>query len=668
MDAAAAAAERPLRPLLSLASRCGGSLVALACSLVLGLTPQLSAEAVHVAGYPHLLLRDAAPRAASADEQALAHNGSWDIEPAAQPLSDNGTIAAAPVTLVRLRRRPVRRLRNTVPMRDHRGFFVGVLTVGNPAQKFRAVFDTASGQVVLPASVCTSGTCQEHFRYAPEASSVAVDLNADGNPWKPSSKDVENATTSVSWQREAIGVELSSMGLGDGQAIGDLFDDELCLGGLLRSGLFGLTCVRAGIMAATEMADVPFRALPHDGIVGLGLSGLSIGSAFNFLGRLSQSSEGLLPRFGFGLAEETGELALGGFNHLAWASGPLLWSPVAEPDVGYWQVQLRSVWVGNQPLASCSGSRCRGLVDSGAGGLGTAKGLHGELEHVLGSRGGRLCAGPELRFQLEGGEWLTLGPEDYGEAKGPAAAGSCRSADIWVLDLPDTFDRVFIWGEPMLRRYYAAFDAETNPPRLGFAPLVGHAAVKPAASGKTVTAPVNKEGLGTSRAQLRWPSTSGIDFGEAELEALAARSLPPPGSVGGAAPVGASGAFAAQAFGLQVCIVAVMFLTMSAHARPDMMPVAMMAAQVERALVKAGLPGSATGAAFAKRLAPEERPEQGDECPICLGSCDDRDEQSLHWCRLQCGHRFHEHCVFEWFWKSSRCPVCRAHVLEKRPT
>jgi len=70
---------------------------------------------------------------------------------------------------------------------------------------------------------------------------------------------------------------------------------------------------------------------------------------------------------------------------------------------------------------------------------------------------------------------------------------------------------------------------------------------------------------------------------------------------------------------------------------------------------------------FAALLPPGETPP-ADECVICLGSCESCDcaePLKPHWRQLQCGHRFHEHCIFEWLKKAQRCPMCRRHICEK---
>merc|ERR1719336_2208410 len=116
----------------------------------------------------------------------------------------------------------------------------------------------------------------------------------------------------------------------------------------------------------------PFMQAPYDGIVGLGLEGLSVDSAFNFCGRLSQDNS-MLSQFALFVPPVDqaahAEITFGGHN-AAHLNSPLTWVPVERPELGYWQVRITSVSIGDQALDICGSSGCRGIIDSSSSRIG----------------------------------------------------------------------------------------------------------------------------------------------------------------------------------------------------------------------------------------------------------------------------------------------------------
>jgi len=530
-----------------------------------------------------------------------------------------------------------------------RSFYVGVLSAGTPAQKFRVAFDTASGQVFLPSSSCQSQPCIEHFRYAPESSASAVDINADGEPVLATQ---DNHTLGGVIRRDAISIGLSAMDIGDGQATGDLIRDEICLGGSTDHSDEQRVCAVLGVVAGTELTNTPFRELPQDGIVGLGLAGLSVSPTFNLIGNLAEGPDGLPMKFGFFLGEQIGELALGGHNSERIA-GPLTWVQVQRPEDGYWQIHLQAIHIGNHTLGACSAGSCSGIIDSCASGIGVPRTLFSELESALREGSGAApgnCGGPDLVLELEGGKLLTLHPQDYhrsdsstsgGSGGGGSSSMACGVLNLSPVDLPESFGESFILGEPLLRRYYTAF--EVDPPRVGF----GLAAVLPTPGGsaKSVVA----------------------DWEEAELE-VASQAVLAASQVRMREARGFT-TFLLQAMAMQgVLMVLLLFAT--AQLRDAQAPLAMLLSNLGRASSRMGLLPN-VHAHLITRLEPHEPKPQADDCTICLGSCEEHEACTEdgtkpprpHWCRLKCGHIFHEQCISEWLWKSTRCPVCRASAM-----
>ncbi len=46
------------------------------------------------------------------------------------------------------------------------------------------------------------------------------------------------------------------------------------------------------------------------------------------------------------------------------------------------------------------------------------------------------------------------------------------------------------------------------------------------------------------------------------------------------------------------------------------------------------------------------------DCSICFEDCKKKG------CELECGHRFHTKCIFQWLSKNDTCPLCRGEVKE----
>lgn len=329
-------------------------------------------------------------------------------------------------------------------------FYVGNVTVGTPPQELQVLFDTSSGHVLLPHRACQSKACVEHRRYSPWESSTAADVNVDGEPVMKGNRLAKGTV-----MRQVASTEFTQADLGEGKATGVLVRDRVCLGSRA-----GPACSDVEMVAATKLEDVPFRAMPHDGIIGLGLDGLAAGPLCSFLRQLFQGSQDMVPQLGIYFGADAGELYIGSHDR-AMIAEPLKWFPVTHPENGYWQVEVLSVRVGNVTVDACHGG-CHGLVDTGASSIGVQKARLPTLQHALATTrlpaGG--CQGPDLEFDL-GGMVLTLKPADY--------ANDLCTPQLNPLDLDEPkFAGLYAFGERVIRRYYTAFDWEAK--RVGFAP------------------------------------------------------------------------------------------------------------------------------------------------------------------------------------------------------
>jgi cathepsin D len=281
---------------------------------------------------------------------------------------------------------------------------------------------------------------------------TAMDVNVDGERVH----GVSGRLARGKHLRDVETVSFAQSDLGEGEVKAIAVRDNVCVGGEGRQA-----CVDMGLLAAVSMEDKPFRSMPSDGIVGLGLQSLAAGPVSSFIGRLFEGSAGVLPQFGIALDGARGELILGGHNSTK-LGAPLRWFPVDHPKQGFWQVAIQAVRVGNETVDSCR-KGCHGIIDTSVSRLGIQASKWSVLQTALSvmPTGQNPCAGPDLTFDL-GGMELTLGPREY-------AGKDCRPR-LGSLDIKEPeFVGVYALGGALLQRYYTAFDWEQQ--RLGFAPL-----------------------------------------------------------------------------------------------------------------------------------------------------------------------------------------------------
>lgn len=588
-----------------------------------------------------------------------------------------GAADSAGMQLVRLRRRKAKDIGGHS---SSSAFYTARVFVGQPRpQALHLAFDTASGQVILPSADCSSAACREHRKYRPEVSALAVDINADGTLVQDGQRLATGATT-----RDAISIGFSSLDLGDGTVTGHFVADAVCLQtesamanhtGLQRDAAGRPTgaawpsaaCAEVGLVAATELSDTPFRAAPYDGSIGLGMQGLSIRRAFSFIetlgavpaagekGNLTMSEHTPLKQFALYHGRRFGEAAFGGHNPKRLAS-PLEWTPVHKPEEGYWQVPILGIRIGNLSLSACRDGSCRGIIDSCTSKLGAPSKMMPDFKFAFSRlppfrQVDNSCVGPDLHLELAGGIELTLRAEDYARNTGTATV-ECELA-ISPLELPDSFAGVFILGEPLLRRYYTVFDWSQGSERIGFG----------------LAADVERDGLEESIVAATEAAEDLEDTMEAAMASL------PPEQEDQVLPV----LLQALLIRVTVVICMVMFGTHIVSTRS-------LFTCLESILAYRGL--LLEVAEFAPVVPSSEAPD-GDECVICLGSCEDdphtvrgvpglqhaysaeeggcnsgKCSLSPRWRRLRCGHHFHETCIFEWLRKARQCPVCRRNLKE----
>eukprot|EP00929_Paragymnodinium_shiwhaense_P009700 TRINITY_DN11396_c0_g2_i1.p1 TRINITY_DN11396_c0_g2~~TRINITY_DN11396_c0_g2_i1.p1 ORF type:complete len:468 (+),score=126.01 TRINITY_DN11396_c0_g2_i1:215-1618(+) len=358
--------------------------------------------------------------------------------------------------------------------------YYGEVHLGNPRQTFTVVYDTGSGHLILPSRTCRSETCEKHRRFNRRASATSVDIEHTGKP-----------IPATSTKRDQVAITF-----GTGKVVGEFVEDVACIG---PDDKF---CVKHRVVLANEMTDEPFGLFKFDGVLGLGLTALTLSPEFSFFGMMAEQHPEMKPQFGVYMAhnERGGEsvITFGG-SDASKTTSEVKWTPVINDELGYWMVQIESVWIGDEELTDCANFGCKAIVDTGTSLMGVPKSsaaaMHKKLtrpvpEDVLAASKPdgtdvdcRQVAAAPVHFKMADGFVLTLNTEDYTrpaafnmtvpanvtadpEAK-PEKKLFCRAlllpVDMRALLGPG----VFIWGEPVLRKYYTVYDWGAK--KVGFA-------------------------------------------------------------------------------------------------------------------------------------------------------------------------------------------------------
>jgi len=351
--------------------------------------------------------------------------------------------------------------------------YYGSISVGQPVpQRFTVVFDTGSGHLFLPAKECEDPPCLLHSRYDAELSETARPMNADGV--EISGSDLESR-------------DLVEIAYGTGEIVGSFVKDVVCIDTrddhTANDEALPLPhCASVRVIQAREMSSEPFTAFGFDGVLGLGLASLALNPGFHFFSQLSEQKD-VEPMFGVFLAKpgrNGSEVTFGGISD-AHVQHPVHWVPVIKPELGFWQVQILTVRTGEKTLKFCDDGGCTAVLDTGTSLLGippeafrpllasTARFADATQQDC------RLVPGPSIIFELAGGITLELGPDAYSRPSPSRVTSSttgnthdvCRAA-LLPAGIPSMGSKAFIFGEPILQRYYTAFDYKGH--RVGFAP------------------------------------------------------------------------------------------------------------------------------------------------------------------------------------------------------
>jgi len=318
----------------------------------------------------------------------------------------------------------------------HKSCYFGKLSVGTPGQNFSVVFDTGSGNLIVPAADCESIACKKHREFDKSRSDTLQEVNCESGE--------------VNEDRDQLEITF-----GTGHIAGRCFKDKICIGNACTLGAF---------IAASEESQHPFVSFAFDGILGLAMPSMSQSPAFSMMTRMGKESTLQKPIFSVFLSnsdQEESEITFGDSKH-EHIEGDLFWMDV-DTSSGYWEVKIDDITLDDEPKKICQD--CRVAVDTGTSQLAGPTVVIEKLSKLLQVDSG--CANydtlPRLGFVM-GGHVMALDPQDYVDRND--AHDDCEVA-LMKLDVPPPKGPLFIFGIPFLQKYYTVYDQERA--RVGFA-------------------------------------------------------------------------------------------------------------------------------------------------------------------------------------------------------
>jgi len=324
--------------------------------------------------------------------------------------------------------------------------YYGEVSVGTPPQNFLVVFDTGSGNLLLPSTECSSEGCTRHMRYDPSRSNTSDQIAYAEKPTE---------LVQVDGDRDEVTITF-----GTGEMTGVYTRDTVCIGG-------SSICSKVNFVAASEETNEPFAAVPFDGILGLSLPQMAEGDSFAIVDQFVSAGvlEQSLFAFFFGHDGEQSEVTFGAYKHEHMADA-LFWTSVTEP--GYWQVKVDDILIGGKKQSICPSPRgCQVAVDTGTSLMAGPSGVVDAMVDAIDVE--QDCSNiknlPAIGFAI-GHHELTLQPEDYVSRTETSQETIC-TVGMMSIDIPPPKGPLFIFGDPFLRKYYTVYDREKL--RVGFA-------------------------------------------------------------------------------------------------------------------------------------------------------------------------------------------------------
>eukprot|EP01116_Phalansterium_solitarium_P004456 TRINITY_DN1547_c0_g1_i1.p1 TRINITY_DN1547_c0_g1~~TRINITY_DN1547_c0_g1_i1.p1 ORF type:complete len:403 (-),score=129.54 TRINITY_DN1547_c0_g1_i1:122-1306(-) len=310
--------------------------------------------------------------------------------------------------------------------------WVGNITIGNPPQTFRVIFDTGSSNLWIPSVQCI----------------LKYDAGCVG-------KLEYNHSASTTYHPDPC--QILFIPYGTGFLLGFLSNDTVQVGGInVKQQEFG---------EAVYMADF-FSGFPMDGILGLAFKDIASDAVTPVFDNMM--AQKLLPQnvFSVYLSSTEGDLTssiiFGGVDS-RYYTGNFSYSKVLLPS--YWLIGLQSVTIAGKTIHQCAADYCPTVVDTGTSIIvGPPYGVNALIAAIgtVNVDCSNVNSLPTIDFVI-GGNSYPLTPDIYVIQADTTNGTQC------VLGIEGSWETTPLWilGDPFLRAYYTVFDRDNN--QVGFA-------------------------------------------------------------------------------------------------------------------------------------------------------------------------------------------------------
>lgn len=315
--------------------------------------------------------------------------------------------------------------------------YFGVISIGNPAQSFKVVFDTGSSNLWVPSTKCSilQVACKLHARYDSSKSSSYV---ANGTNF--------------------------AIQYGSGACSGFLSQDTLQIGDMTVKG--------QTFAEITKEPGVAFIAGKFDGILGLAFDSISVDHVTPVWYNLVSQSQVASPVFSFWLSKDAsaaqgGEITFGGIDEERY-EGAITYIPLNSET--YWAFIMDDLKINGESAGVCSS--CQAVADTGtsliAGPKTAIKTINDKIGAVTGPTGqatvdcSKISSLPDVDFVLNG-KSFKLSAQQYVLQVSSLGKTECLSG-FMGLDLPKP---IWILGDVFIGSYYTVFDYGNK--QVGFA-------------------------------------------------------------------------------------------------------------------------------------------------------------------------------------------------------